>query len=67
MKDADEAIYELKSIVIHSGGAKGGHYWAYIKDDLKEGNWFLDKVTEYQQDSSKEAQASKQEENNSKN
>ena len=30
----DELIYELKSIVIHRGGAHGGHYYAYIKDDL---------------------------------
>ena len=29
----------MKSIVIHSGGPYGGHYYAYIKDDLKEGNW----------------------------
>ena len=28
------ADYELKSIVIHRGGAYGGHYFAYIKDDL---------------------------------
>ena len=30
----DELIYELKSIVIHRGGAHGGHYYAFIKDDL---------------------------------
>ena len=38
-KDPDQYTYELKSIVIHSGGPYGGHYYAYIKDDLKEGNW----------------------------
>ena len=42
----DELIYELKSIVIHRGGAYGGHYFAYIKDDLNEGNWHLDEVKE---------------------
>ena len=31
----------MKSIVIHSGGPYGGHYYAYIKDDLGEGNWNL--------------------------
>lgn len=32
----EEYIYELKSIVIHSGGgAYAGHYYAFIKDDLK--------------------------------
>ena len=30
----EEFKYELKSIVIHRGGAHGGHYYAYIKDDL---------------------------------
>lgn len=26
--------YELKSIIIHRGGAFGGHYYAYIQDEL---------------------------------
>ena len=46
-------LYELKSIVIHRGGPYGGHYHAFIKDDLKEGNWdvevpesFAEKPTE---------------------
>ena len=37
-------IYELKSIVIHRGGAYGGHYFAYIKDDIGEGNWHLEEI-----------------------
>ncbi|KAL1130878.1 hypothetical protein AAG570_012119 [Ranatra chinensis] len=32
-------IYELYSIMIHSGSASGGHYYAYIKDFAK-GEWF---------------------------
>ena len=48
-KEADEEIkidpdltnYELKSIIIHRGGAYGGHYHAYVKDDFKEGTWDL--------------------------
>ena len=32
---ADELVYELKAIVIHRGGPYGGHYYAYMKDDLK--------------------------------
>lgn len=32
-------IYELFSIMIHSGSASGGHYYAYIKD-FKSGHWF---------------------------
>lgn len=37
----DSTIYELKSIIIHRGSAHGGHYHAYIQDELKEGNWHL--------------------------
>lgn len=40
--DASESgpyVYELFSIMIHSGSASGGHYYAYIKD-FKQGEWF---------------------------
>jgi len=39
--DPDLVNYELKAIIIHRGGPYGGHYHAYIKDDLQEGNWNL--------------------------
>jgi ubiquitin C-terminal hydrolase len=39
LKEKEDAIYELKSIVIHRGGPYGGHYYAYIKDDMKQGVW----------------------------
>lgn len=32
-------MYELYAIMIHSGSASGGHYYAYIKD-LKTEHWF---------------------------
>lgn len=32
-------VYELFSIMIHSGSASGGHYYAYIKDFTK-GKWY---------------------------
>lgn len=32
-------VYELFSIMIHSGSAAGGHYYAYIKS-FKDGQWF---------------------------
>uniref|UniRef100_A0A0K8SRZ2 Ubiquitin carboxyl-terminal hydrolase 47 n=2 Tax=Lygus hesperus TaxID=30085 RepID=A0A0K8SRZ2_LYGHE len=32
-------VYELYSIMIHSGSASGGHYYAYIKD-FTRGEWF---------------------------
>lgn len=41
LEDRENTIYELKSIIIHIGGAYGGHYHAYIQDELKEGNWHL--------------------------
>lgn len=31
-KDNSPYIYDLFSIMIHNGGASGGHYYAYIKD-----------------------------------
>lgn len=31
--------YDLFAIMIHSGSASGGHYYAYIKD-LESGSWF---------------------------
>lgn len=32
-------IYELFAIMIHSGSASGGHYYAYIKD-FDSNEWF---------------------------
>jgi len=32
-------IYDLHAVVIHSGGAHGGHYTAKIRDVLGEGTW----------------------------
>ncbi|CAL4084063.1 unnamed protein product [Meganyctiphanes norvegica] len=32
-------VYELFSIMVHSGSASGGHYYAYIKD-FTTGEWF---------------------------
>uniref|UniRef100_A0A646QG70 Ubiquitin carboxyl-terminal hydrolase 47 n=1 Tax=Hemiscolopendra marginata TaxID=943146 RepID=A0A646QG70_9MYRI len=32
-------IYELFSIMVHSGSANGGHYYAYIKS-FKDGHWY---------------------------
>lgn len=48
LKSKEELSYELKSIVVHRGGAHGGHYFAYIKDDLKEGKWYLDSISKDQ-------------------
>mmetsp|Transcript_42854 Transcript_42854/g.41177 ORF Transcript_42854/g.41177 Transcript_42854/m.41177 type:complete len:139 (+) Transcript_42854:1457-1873(+) len=32
-------IYELYSVLVHSGGAMGGHYYAYIKS-FEDGKWY---------------------------
>ena len=34
-----QLVYELYGIMIHSGGAYGGHYSAYIKDFEKQ-SWY---------------------------
>ena len=39
-QDADQTyIYEAVGVVVHSGGAEGGHYYSYIKDRQK-GKWY---------------------------
>ena len=32
-------MYELYSVLVHSGGAYGGHYYAYIKSNV-DGKWY---------------------------
>jgi ubiquitin carboxyl-terminal hydrolase 40 len=49
-EDPENTLYELKSIIIHRGGAHGGHYHAYINDELKEGNWYLEMPKEFEKD-----------------
>ena len=34
-----EYVYQLFSILIHSGSAMGGHYYAYIKS-FEDGHWY---------------------------
>jgi ubiquitin carboxyl-terminal hydrolase 40 len=31
MEDGNSSKYELKAIIIHRGGAYGGHYHAYVR------------------------------------
>ena len=38
-------LYDLYSVVIHSGSAGGGHYFAYIRDVYGEGKWNLSDET----------------------
>ncbi|GMF19657.1 unnamed protein product [Phytophthora lilii] len=39
MKRSGPHVYELYSVLIHSGSALGGHYYAYIKS-LETGKWY---------------------------
>ncbi|XP_014675692.1 PREDICTED: ubiquitin carboxyl-terminal hydrolase 47-like [Priapulus caudatus] len=39
MKEEGPWVYELFSIMIHSGSAAGGHYYAYIKS-FTDGQWY---------------------------
>ncbi len=32
-------VYDLFAVVLHSGGPHSGHYHAYIRDMMREGNW----------------------------
>jgi hypothetical protein len=32
-------LYELHAVIMHTGSAHSGHYFAYIKDNLSEGQW----------------------------
>lgn len=34
-------IYQLSSVIMHSGSAYSGHYFAYIRDNSNEGDWHL--------------------------
>ncbi|CAD8204134.1 unnamed protein product [Paramecium pentaurelia] len=45
----DNLIYELQGIIIHRGNAHGGHYFAYFRDLLDEGDW-LSHIPEYWQE-----------------
>jgi len=36
----DEAIYDLQSIVIHKGEYGSGHYYSYVRPDIRQNKWF---------------------------
>ena len=46
----ENCVYELKSVIIHRGGAYGGHYHAYIQDELSEGSWHLEMPQEFKKE-----------------
>jgi hypothetical protein len=34
-------LYQLHAVIMHTGSAHSGHYFAYIRDNLREGRWVL--------------------------
>ena len=47
-------LYYLKCVIIHRGGAYGGHYHAYIRDELCEGEWSVSSPEKYAAEPKKE-------------
>jgi len=39
MNDVDNDIYQLFAVIMHHGSAYSGHYSAYIRDVMQEGEW----------------------------
>mmetsp|Transcript_20223 Transcript_20223/g.23429 ORF Transcript_20223/g.23429 Transcript_20223/m.23429 type:complete len:461 (-) Transcript_20223:83-1465(-) len=38
--DKGKVIYDLQSIVIHSGEYGSGHYYAYVRPDVRKNKWY---------------------------
>ena len=34
------AIFDLQSVVIHAGEYGGGHYYAYVRPDIRKNKWY---------------------------
>lgn len=34
-----ELVYKLHAVIMHRGSAYSGHYFAYIRDSMREGHW----------------------------
>ncbi|CAD8211707.1 unnamed protein product [Paramecium octaurelia] len=54
----ENLIYELQGVIIHRGNAHGGHYFAYFRDLLDEGDW-LSHIPEYWQEKEESQQQKK--------
>ncbi|CAK64552.1 unnamed protein product (macronuclear) [Paramecium tetraurelia] len=54
----DNLVYELQGVIIHRGNAHGGHYFAYFRDLLDEGDW-LSHIPEYWQEKEESQQQQK--------
>lgn len=36
----DDVIFDLQSIVVHAGGYGSGHYYAYVRPDVRKNKWY---------------------------
>ncbi len=48
-KGDDSAIFDLQSVVVHAGEYGSGHYYAYVRPDIRTNKWYRyddDRVTE---------------------
>jgi ubiquitin carboxyl-terminal hydrolase 40 len=43
----DETRYELYAIIVHRGTPYAGHYFSYIRDITKDGNWNLTELSQF--------------------
>lgn len=64
----EESEYELYAIILHCGTAHGGHYHAYIRDVLKEGNWekMMEEIQSHREELKKKAIAEAEEQKSKK-
>jgi ubiquitin carboxyl-terminal hydrolase 7 len=38
--DEERTIYDLQSVVVHMGQYNSGHYYAYVRPDVREDTWY---------------------------
>ena len=43
----DEFKYELYAFIVHRGTPYSGHYFSYVRDMNKEGNWEMEEVKDF--------------------
>lgn len=47
--NTDDTIYDLHAIVVHAGQFGSGHYYAYVRPDIRKNEWYRfddDRVTQ---------------------
>merc|ERR1740139_1607613 len=39
-KDPSRVMYDLQSVLIHVGGYESGHYYSYVRPDIRRNTWY---------------------------